>query len=117
MTMQSPYKWATAFIKGDYEDFSNDWRGGKHTDSFYDTFPGVEAYVVQACPQKSVEFKAWDPSQFIDEKYYELTGIKKQVGDDLIRSERSCRLDLRRWGAKFEANWQRPYLKDMKWMT
>ena len=50
-------------------------------------------------------------AQFIDEKYYELTGLKKQIGVDLIRSERSCRLVLRRWGAKFEANSQRPYFE------
>ncbi|CAF4740979.1 unnamed protein product, partial [Rotaria sp. Silwood2] len=33
-------------------------------------------------------------------------------GDDLIRSESSCRLDLRGWGAKFEANSQRPYFEE-----
>ena len=49
--------------------------------------------------------------QFIDRKFYELTGTQKKSSDDLIRSERSCRLDLRRWGAKFEANTQRPYFE------
>ena len=110
MIAKTSHKWATVFIKGDYEEFSNDLRGGKRTDSFYDTFPKIEAdaraFVVQACSQKSA-----DLVQFIDIKYYELTGIPKQIGDDLIRSERSCRLDLRRWGAKFEANSQRPYFE------
>ncbi|CAF1174677.1 unnamed protein product [Didymodactylos carnosus] len=100
---------------GDYEEFSNDLRGGKQTDKFYDTFPEIEsdarAFVVQASSQKSAEFKAADLAQFIDTKYYELTGIQKQIGDDLIRSVRSYRLDLRRWGAKFEANSQRPYFE------
>ncbi|CAF1619347.1 unnamed protein product, partial [Didymodactylos carnosus] len=104
--------------KGDYEEFSNDLRGGKQTDSFYDTFPEIEAdtkaFVVQTCSQKSGEFKALDLAQFIDEKYYELPEIKKQIGDDFIRSERSCRLDLRRRGAKFEANSQRPYFEGHK---
>lgn len=115
MTAKTSHKWATVFIKGDYEEFSNDLRGGKQTDSFYDTFPDIEAdakaFVIQACSQKSGEFKALDLAQFIDETYYELIGIKKQSGDDLKRSERSCRLDLRRWGAKFEANSQRPYFE------
>ena len=79
------------FIRGDYEEFSNDLRGGKRIDSFYDTFPEIEvdakAFVVHACSQKSAEFKAADLAQFINTKYYELTGIKKQTGDDLIRSE------------------------------
>ncbi|CAF1590350.1 unnamed protein product, partial [Didymodactylos carnosus] len=57
------------------------------------------------------EFKALDLAQFIDGKYYELTGIQKQIVDDFIRSERSCRVDLRRWGAKFEANSPRPYFE------
>ncbi|CAF4610928.1 unnamed protein product [Rotaria sp. Silwood2] len=108
MTAKTSHKWATVFIKGDYEEFSNDLRGGKQRDSFYDTFPESEAdaraFVVQACSQKSARFKAADLAQFIDTKYYELTEIQKQIGDDLIRSERSCRLDLRKWGAKFEAN-------------
>lgn len=115
MTAETSHKWAAVFMKGDYEEFSIDLRGGKQTDSFYDTFPEIEgdakAFVVKECSQKSGEFKALDLAQFIDEKYYELTGIQKQRGDDLIRSERSCRLDLRRWGAKFEANSQRPYFE------
>ncbi|CAF1165596.1 unnamed protein product, partial [Didymodactylos carnosus] len=100
MTAKTSHKWATVFIKGDYEEFPNDLRGGKQTDFFYDTFPEIEsdarAFIVQACSQKSAEFKAADLAQFIDTKYYELIGIQKQIGDDLIRSERSCRLDLRR---------------------
>ncbi|CAF0899532.1 unnamed protein product [Didymodactylos carnosus] len=43
MTAETSHKWATVFIKGDYEEFSNDLRGGKQTDSFYDTFPEIEA--------------------------------------------------------------------------
>ena len=53
MTAETSHKWATVFIKGDYEEFSNDLRGGKQTDSFYDVFPEIEAdakaFVVQPC--------------------------------------------------------------------
>ena len=115
MTAQTSHKWASTFIKGDYEEFSTDLRGGKQTDSFYDIFPDIEgdarAFVVKACSQKSGEFKAMDLAHFIDAKFYELTEIPKTSGDSLIRSERSCRLDLRRWGAKFDANSQRPYFE------
>ncbi|CAF1323173.1 unnamed protein product [Rotaria sp. Silwood1] len=115
MIAETSHKWATMFIKGDYEEFSNDLRGGKQTDSFYDMFPEIEAdakaFVVQVCSRKSGEFKALHLTQFIDEKYYELTGLEKQTGDDFIRTERSCRVDLRKWGAKFEANSQRPYFE------
>ena len=53
MSSQTSHKWATVFIRGDYEEFSNDLRGDKRTDSFYDTFPEIEvdarAFVVQVC--------------------------------------------------------------------
>ncbi len=35
MTGETSHKWAKVFIKGDYEEFSNDLRGGKQTNSFY----------------------------------------------------------------------------------
>ena len=115
MIAQTSHKWTAIFMKGNYEEFSNDLRGGKQTDSFYDMFPDIEAdakaFVVHACSQKSADFKAMDLAQFVDDKYYEVTRLIKQSGDDLIRSESSCRLDLRRWGAKFEANSQRPYFE------
>ncbi|CAF1352174.1 unnamed protein product [Didymodactylos carnosus] len=64
MIAETSHKWATVFMKGDYKDFSNGLRGGKQTDSFYDTFLEIEvdakAFVVQACSQKSGEFKALD---------------------------------------------------------
>ena len=70
MTAQTSHKWALLFIKGDYEEFSNDFLGGKQTDSFYDIFPEIEAdgkaFVVQACSRKSGDFKAMDLAYFID---------------------------------------------------
>ncbi|CAF1628913.1 unnamed protein product, partial [Didymodactylos carnosus] len=64
MSTQTSHKWAKVFSKGDYEEFSNDLRGGKQTDSFYDTLSETEAdakaFVVQACSRKSGEFKALD---------------------------------------------------------
>ncbi len=40
-----------------------------------------------------------------------IKGDYEAFSNDLIRSERSCRLDLPRWGAKFEASSQRPYFE------
>lgn len=64
MTAKSSHKWMTVFIRGDYEQFSSDLRGGKHTDSFYDAFPAIEAdakaCVVQECSKKSGNFEALD---------------------------------------------------------
>ena len=115
MTAQASHKWASTFIKGDFEEFSADLRGGKQIDSFYDIFLDIEvdarAFAVAACLQKSAEFKAMHLAQFIDKKFYESTETQKKPSDDLIIPERSCRLDLRRWGAKFEAKTQRSYFQ------
>lgn len=114
MTAETANKWSKVFIKGDYEEFSEDLRGGKQTDSFYDIFPEIEAdaraFVVQKCSQKSAAFKATDLVDFVNERFHELVGIPLTTGTP-VRSERSCRVDLRKWGAKFEANSQRPYFE------
>ena len=78
-------------------------------------FPDIEmdtrGFSVTGYSQKSAEFKTMHLAQFIGKKFYKLTESPKKFSDDLLRSERSCRLDLRRWGAKFEANTQRSYFE------
>ncbi len=75
------YRMDTDDLELNFEKFTDDLRGRKRTDSFYDTFPDIEAdartFVVQACSRKSAEFKIMDLAHFIDAKYYELTGFNK----------------------------------------
>ncbi|CAF5030387.1 unnamed protein product, partial [Rotaria sp. Silwood1] len=61
--------------------------------------------------KKTSDFKAVDLRNFIDAKFYEVTDLKKDINDPYVRSERSCRRDLKKWGAKFEKNSQRPYFE------
>jgi hypothetical protein len=109
------HKWAKIYLTGDLVEFNADNRGGKLSESFYDIFPDIEneakLFATNACQKKTSDFKAIDLRNFIDSKFYELTGLKKDVNDPYVRSERSCRLDLKRWGAKFEKNSQRPYFE------
>lgn len=111
---ETAHIWAQVFLSGDIEAFLDDGRGGKHSDTFYDIFPELEieakSFVVEACSRKTADFTVADLAKFVDSKYYEATGTAK-VDAALIRSEQSCRLDLRRWGARFEANSQRPYFE------
>lgn len=111
---ETSHKWSEAFLFGDFEAFMNDGRGGKHHESLYDVFPELEsdgrAFATAHCSEKSASFKVSDLAQFIDHKFYDVTGTTK-MNDDLIRSQGSCRLDLRRWGATFEKNSQRPYFE------
>ena len=71
-------------------------------------FPRAQLSLI---PAKAADFDAFELAKFIDKQFYKLTGIKKDPNNSLIRSVRSCRLDLRRWGARFESNSQRPYFE------
>ena len=54
---QSAHKWKQTFLLGDFEKFVNDGRGGKHSESFYDTYPEIEAeakqFAVESCSKKN----------------------------------------------------------------
>ncbi|CAF1309414.1 unnamed protein product [Adineta ricciae] len=111
---KAAHHWAKAFLLDETESFYDDGRGGRHSESFYDVFPELEteakAFAIESCSRKSADFTVLDLANFIDTKFYELTQIAKS-SDVLIRSVEACRLDLRRWGAKFQPNSQRPYFE------
>ena len=51
-------------------------------------------------------------SIFINKQFNLLYGDTfNQVEDKLIRSEESCRVDLKKWGAKWDKNKNRPYFE------
>jgi hypothetical protein len=113
MTAKTCHKWTETFLK-DFGEFVNDGRGGKHKDGFYDVYPDLEieakAFVVAACSQKSNSFVVSDLANFVDKRFYEINNLVK-TDNALIRSVESCRLDLRRWGARYKANSNRPYFE------
>lgn len=112
---QTAHKWSQIFVSGDFDEFQGENRGGKHNAEFYDYFPEIEndakQFTLERCSQKSADFTAVDLANFIDAKYYEKTNLTKSADDVLIRSVSSCRVDLRRWGARFKDNSQRPYFE------
>ena len=101
-------------MTGDFDSIEDDGRSGKYNDGFYDLFPKLEieakAFVIESCSKKSADFSAVDLAKYLDKRLYELTQISK-INDTLVRSSQNCRLDLRRWGAKFQLNSQRPYFE------
>ena len=107
-------KWADKFLEGDFDQLEDDRRGGKHSDGFYDLFPELEteakAFVIESCSRKSADFSAVDLAKYLDKRFYEITQTSK-INDVLVRSVESCRIDLRRWGAKFKPNSQCPYFE------
>jgi hypothetical protein len=112
---ETAHKWADTFISGDFETFIEEGRGGKHSDSFHDIYPELEiegrSFAVEGCSRKTADFSVADLVMFIDGRFYELSETAKNLGDQLVRSETSCRLDLRRWGVRFTDNKQRPYFE------
>ena len=112
--VRTAHQWTETFLSGDIEAFYEDGWGGKHSESFYGTFPELKteakAFAIESCSRKSADFTVVDLANFVDMKFYELTQ-KVKVSNVLVRSVESCRLDLRRWGAKFRQNSQRPYFE------
>ncbi|CAF1028695.1 unnamed protein product [Didymodactylos carnosus] len=74
MRVNTSHKWSKIFLFNDYNEFVSDGRGGKQTDTFYDTYPEIEqsakAFVIGACSEKAASFIAADLAQYIDEQYY-----------------------------------------------
>lgn len=112
--VQAAHQWAETFLSGEIDALGDEGRGGKHCESLFDVFPELEteakAFAIDACSRKTADFTIFELADFIDKKFYELTQTAK-ASDSLVHSVESCRLDLRRWGAKFRANSQRPYFE------
>ena len=49
-------------------------------------------------------------AKYLDKRFYEIIQTSK-INDTLVRSVESCRIDLRRRGAKFKPNSQCPYFE------
>ena len=114
LTAEVAHKWSKLFMEGDFHDFVTDGRGGKRGDRFYDIYPELEveakSFAVLQCQQKAASFTVSDLANFIDKRFHEINNVNK-TDWHLIRSVESCRLDLRRWGARFESNTNRPYFE------
>ena len=112
--VETAHQWAESFLSGDLEVLDEEGRGGKHCESLFDVFPELEteakAFAIKCCSRKTADFTVVDLANFVDRKLYEITQTVKAT-DCLVHSIESCRLDLRRWGAKFRANSQRPYFE------
>ena len=111
---ETAQNWSNTFLNENFDESISDKRGGRRGDSFYDIYPELEeearAFAVIQCNQKAASFTAYELAQFIDKQYYEINEIQKN-DSKLVRSVESCRLDLRRWGTRFDSNSNRPYFE------
>ena len=111
---ETAHSWSNTFLNENFDGFISDKEGGRRRGSFYDIYPELEeearAFAVIQCNQKAASFTAYELAQFIDKRYYEINEIQKN-DSKLVRSVESCRLDLRRWGARFDTNSNHPYFE------
>ena len=107
-------KWANVLRNSDEPLLLLDENRKYKGDDFYQLYPEIKAEAIifskNKMKQKIANFKARDLSQFINSKYTEISGESIEPGV-VLRSERSCRRDLLKWGAKFECNKKRPYFE------
>ncbi|CAF3172834.1 unnamed protein product [Rotaria socialis] len=111
MTNKTCHKWTNILVNKYFDEFTIEERGGKRGDSFCDCYPDLELeakqFVFEQCSKIEATFTAGTLAIFIDNRFYELNNLKK-VDQRLVRSVKSCKLDLRQFGAKFTVNSSQP---------
>ena len=96
-----------------------DGRKGHKNNAFYEEYPDIEsrakAFAIEKASSKKASFCIQDLADFIDKTFREEYGqVLEEFGFDSnkkVRSVESCRVDLLKWGAKYEKNSNRPYFE------
>ena len=107
-------KWANILRNSDNPLILLEENRNYKADDFYHIYPEIKTEVMvfarKRMKDKIANFKSRELCKFINEAYTNLTGESIEEGV-FLRSERSCRRDLLKWGAKFECNKKRPYFE------
>lgn len=119
LNVQSCHSWLKTII--DEDDLCvilRDNRGKYKRELFYELYPELElqakSFAIDNASQKKSSFIVKDLAFFINQQFNLLyCGSLNQEKNDnkLIRSEESCRVDLLKWGAKWDKNKNRPYFE------
>ena len=95
-----------------------DNRGNYKRVGFYETFPRLEleakAFAVSGAFSKDSSINTREIDKFVDKRFREF--YREEFGEDylceeLVRSEESCRVDLLKWGARWDKNSNLPYFE------
>ena len=70
----------------------------------------AKSYALENASRKEATFSVANLHHFINHKYEEITAQKLGEGE-FIRSQSSCRVDLIKWGARWDSNKNRPYFE------
>lgn len=121
LSIQTCHSWLlTIAEEDDLCVLLNDGRGKYKRELFYELYPDLEllakSYSLENASKKNCSFAVKNLANFIDKEFISIYG--KTLHDDLIdsneqmiRSVESCRVDLIRWGAKWDSNSNRPYFE------
>ena len=106
-TGKTAHDWSDILINGDFDEFISDKRAGKRSELFWDCYPDIEleakCFVIEQCSRRKGNFNAEMHAMFIDSQFYEISETVKN-DSEYVRSVESCRLDLRRFEAKFTSS-------------
>jgi hypothetical protein len=119
LNVQSCHSWLKTII--DEDDLCvilRDNRGKYKRELFYELYPELElqakSFAIDNASQKKSSFIVKDLAFFINQQFNLLyCGSLNQEKNDnkLIRCEESSRVDLLKWGAKWDKNKNRPYFE------
>lgn len=119
MSIRSCTTWVHISVdEGDICVVLRDKRGSYKRIDFYDLFPELEkeakTFALEGASSKHSGFDVKKLSEFVNKRFrelYEQSFEKTFEYGDLVRSQESCRVDLLKWGAKWDKNANRPYFE------
>jgi len=116
LNIQICHAWATTIIdEGNLCVILRDERGSYKRIPFYENFPEIlneaKSYALIEMCRKECTFDAMSLAIFLDKRFRELYPEIEIEPESLVRSVESCRVDLLKWGAKYDSNKNRPYFE------
>lgn len=116
LSIQQCHLWVNTIV--DEDDLCvilRDNRGTYKRITFYEEFPELleeaKSFALSEGCKKECTFNAQTLSVFIDKRFRELFPEIDIDPEELVRSVESCRVDLLKWGAKYDENKNRPYFE------
>jgi hypothetical protein len=81
ITAVTSHKWANILVNNDFDEFTNDERGEKIGDAFWNCYSDLEIeakqFVTEEWTKKEKSFSSEILARFIDHRFYELNKLKK----------------------------------------
>jgi len=116
LSIQQCHLWVNTIVEeDDLCVILKDNRGSYKRITFYEEFPELleeaKSFALSEGCKKECTFNAQALSVFVDKRFREIFPEIELDSEELVRSVESCRVDLLKWGAKYDENKNRPYFE------